>query len=595
MTFISSLAPDPLTASPTDYGLPDWVTDIREPQRQAVDEILNAYREGARVVFLDGPTGSGKTLIAELVRLSLVRSKGLYIATTRALQDQFAKDFTYARVLKGRSNYPTLDAPELFDDRFHPLSAADCLTSVELLPACDGCPKVPSLEREPHCFNCHPFDRCPYQVARTEALEGQLAVTNTAYFITEANGPGRFSDASGAGNPDPFSLVVVDEADTLEQQLMSFVDIEVSATNVRRWNLGQPVKVSVAQSWHEWVVEAVRKMKSTVAGLDTAARANPSDRKRITELKRARGLLGNLMRLDEAFNEPETHPAWVYDPKQHHDGKVVFRPVTVEDYGAKCLWEHAGHWLLMSASLISTQEMAESTGLTLMDGWSWRTVSMPSNFPVENRPVRIIPGPAVSARTREESEPVIAELVAEVGRLHPEDRILVHTVSYRLAEVFFDCLRRDAELRGRLVQYSSGKEKDAALSWYINTPGAIMLAPSLDRGTDLPEDLCRVQVIAKVPFLFLDAQTSARLYGTGQAGQLWYDVATIRTLVQMTGRGIRSETDHAETFILDGQFMKLWNKRRMMFPAWWREAVDFSGTPELQSIVNLSHQSRTGS
>jgi Rad3-related DNA helicase len=104
-----------------------------------------------------------------------------------------------------------------------------------------------------------------------------------------------------------------------------------------------------------------------------------------------------------------------------------------------------------------------------------------------------------------------------------------------------------------------------------------MFAPSLDRGIDLPYDLCGTQIIAKVPFLYLgDKQISARMHSPG--GGNWYTVHTIRTIVQMSGRGMRSADDYCTTYILDSQFTtNLYKRSSNLFPQWWRDAVEIKG------------------
>jgi Rad3-related DNA helicase len=42
----------------------------------------------------------------------------------------------------------------------------------------------------------------------------------------------------------------------------------------------------------------------------------------------------------------------------------------------------------------------------------------------------------------------------------------------------------------------------------------------------------------------------------------------------MTGRGVRSATDSATTYVLDSNFGRIFRLNRTLFPAWWREAVD---------------------
>ena len=46
----------------------------------------------------------------------------------------------------------------------------------------------------------------------------------------------------------------------------------------------------------------------------------------------------------------------------------------------------------------------------------------------------------------------------------------------------------------------------------------------------------------------------------------WYDVSTIRTIIQSIGRSIRSETDTAVTYILDSDWKRLYNKSKKMLP-----------------------------
>ena len=90
----------------------------------------------------------------------------------------------------------------------------------------------------------------------------------------------------------------------------------------------------------------------------------------------------------------------------------------------------------------------------------------------------------------------------------------------------------------------------------------------------MPDDLCRVQIIAKCPFPALgDKQIAARLHTEG--GQLWYTVKTVRDIVQMTGRAVRHDDDWAITYIFDSSFGKsLWNRWKNLFPKWWQESVN---------------------
>ena len=108
-TSLSSYGPEPW---------PDWVRGFRDHQVAAVEEIMDGYARGKKVMVLDAPVGSGKTLIAEMVRrrLAVEGLEGadgsmLYVAHSRGLQAQFLADFPAAKVLMGKANYPTRDGP----------------------------------------------------------------------------------------------------------------------------------------------------------------------------------------------------------------------------------------------------------------------------------------------------------------------------------------------------------------------------------------------------------------------------------------------------------------------------------------------------
>ena len=144
---------------------------------------------------------------------------------------------------------------------------------------------------------------------------------------------------------------------------------------------------------------------------------------------------------------------------------------------------------------------------------------------------------------------------------------MIHTKSYALTEAIYR-----GSGNSRMMTYGSSKERAEALERFKATPDAVMLAPSFERGVDLPHDLCRVIIVAKVPWPYLgDKQISRRRRGKG--GLRWYAVETIRSIVQMTGRGMRSKGDYCETYILDQQFLGLWREWKRLFPKWWRDAV----------------------
>jgi len=578
------ISPDPRDQSWGDPPLPPWVTSFRPSQLDAVEEIVENIDNGVRFNILDAPTGTGKTLIGEMVRRQIGGARrGIYVCTTKTLQDQFAADFPYAKVLKGRANYPTLDHPHLFNDRFKPLTAGDCTKRKTELPACSGCDMGEITEEKVlHCENCHPWYRCPYEQAKIQAIQHPLAVTNTAYFLGESNSVGRIADKR--------DLTIVDECDTLESILMGQVEVSLSARFRKKYDIDVPQQKTKPESWLEWCeYEALPKIGRAIEKMQ-----NP---RTVDEIKELRTLNNALHRLSIMHSQmtDEHGVGWIYSGMDDDGFKArkrssradeencEFKPVRVDAVAGDFVWQHGKNWLLMSGTIIDPHEFVESLGITE----EWALVKVPNVFPAENRPVHIAPVASMTNKEKETAWPLMVEGIAAVCRLHPDERVLVHTVSYAFTQYVFDVLRK-TDLMKRLVVYSGARDREQALDLYKSIEGSVLLGPSMDRGVDLPGDLCRVQVICKVPFLNLgDPQVKARLYSMG--GERWYAVQTVRTLVQMCGRGVRSKDDHCHTYILDTQFVtNLWNKSKMLLPGWFKDAFNWSGKDRLTMAANAT-------
>ena len=199
---------------------------------------------------------------------------------------------------------------------------------------------------------------------------------------------------------------------------------------------------------------------------------------------------------------------------------------------------------------------------------SYGTVLVPSTFSPDRRPIFLYP---IAEMSKKKLEASAAPVTAAVNKILAtrDGRILIHTVSYDLNKYIE---QRLIAVRP-VFTYSSSAAKQRAIDGYLSHSDAVLLAPSLDRGIDLPDDSCRHIVIPKIPFPNLgDKQISQRMYSKG--GSLWYAVKTIRTLVQMTGRGFRSEDDYCDSYVLDKQFLtNIWRKSKHLLPEWWKEAL----------------------
>ena len=86
----------------------------RQRQEHILKEICDAFNSGYKRIILEAPTGFGKSPLAVSFALTLGSS---YICTsTKELQSQYANDFSYLKVVKGKSNFPCLVKEDFIRD-----------------------------------------------------------------------------------------------------------------------------------------------------------------------------------------------------------------------------------------------------------------------------------------------------------------------------------------------------------------------------------------------------------------------------------------------------------------------------------------------
>jgi Rad3-related DNA helicase len=310
--------------------LPLWVEEVYPHQLKAITDILDTYESGHSVAVLDAPTGSGKTLIAELVRQSL-NARAIYICSSLSLQEQFFRDFPDAAIIRGRANYTT----HLYADQYPDINAGDC-TKVR-------------LQDELICEWCDPVSFCPYERAKRAAIGSDLMCANIQYFLHEAN----YVKSIPIGR----QLIIVDEADLLEEALLHFVEVHISEHKAKQLDIAPPEKKTVESAWIEWAVYAESHLKD-IYQRDSRFHGNTPTA--IRQRKSLENLIRNVGRLNDNSTGLRAG-GWVYTG--YDRGDIAFKPITVDHIARDYLWRHCSRWLLMSATTISFRVLMESLGL----------------------------------------------------------------------------------------------------------------------------------------------------------------------------------------------------------------------------------------
>ena len=537
--------------TPRELNLPKRFTAWRPGQGELVEKIAHSQE---KFFLLDAPTGTGKSLIGIAVHKSRLAGKSerevlarlsgksesefkdrcIYITRTKQLQDQILHEFPSARTLKGRNNYPCAKHPEEFPE----YTAADCTTSDH--HNCSGKDKKPL--------------NCLYYSAKREAVKAPLAILNSSYYLTEVNGPGQFEDAD---------LVIIDEIDSMEGDLMNHIQLQVTTTQLNRYNLDLPKDPHSLEGWMSWasMVEIAPVLERMTKQLTLI----PEDHWTDVEIKlnRQTNQLHNFQ-MKLADFQMEVDDTWLFSEVQREKDTVfTFKPAQVRNYADRYLWKHGKSFLGMSSTILDPEIMTNDMGIK---DWAYANSECP--FPLHHRPIYYNPVVNLTRRTMDTELPKLARAIMDIMNAYPKDKILVHTTSFSIR----DYLLRTLPTQNRLTSHNTANREQMLSHFKRSRAPLVMLSPSFDRGVDLRDDFCRCVIICKVPYISMgDPQVKARMKLPG--GDRWYLLKAIQSIIQMSGRGVRSELDYCDTYILDRQFGSLRQRMGKAFPSWWLSAL----------------------
>ncbi|MDA4123265.1 MAG: DEAD/DEAH box helicase family protein [Thaumarchaeota archaeon] len=532
---------------------------MRPFQREILDKLEAEIAARRKYIILEAPVGFGKSAVAA----ALCRYMGsAYILTsTKQLQDQYASDFGF-RVVKGKSNFqclvPTSSGLQV------PCNKGRCEVDWRL----SDCPHYLTFEqfdehkkhrcdRESKCE--HGNRLCPYYEQKWTAFRTAVAVCNYPFFLSEL----KYTDELPHRK-----LLVCDEVHDLEKQLVGFASFSLRRSTLESYGEGvPPEKTAIPDRGLEDPSAWLDTLKDKIGIFDDFCEAHLDDGDAQDRVASAKSSLESL----EGFTESlKTNPEnWVVNKvKKSPDGlveEVVFQPINVGGYVGPLL-STADTVLMMSATVFSKDLLCTTVGLDPAEV-SFIKVSE-SVFPVSNRPIYAMNVAQLNRANLEASLDGIARAVDEIMDRHSNERGVIHTTSYQQVNLIMS--RVSEKNRARLITTDGGFERSVLLQIHGATGASVLISPSLFQGVDLKDELSRFQVVVKVPYPDLsERRTRVKL----ERDRGWYDWQTALRLVQTYGRSVRSETDHAVTYVLDSNFTRFVGEQKGMFPSYFLEAV----------------------
>lgn len=185
-------------------------------------------------------------------------------------------------------------------------------------------------------------------------------------------------------------------------------------------------------------------------------------------------------------------------------------------------------------------------------------IDIPSSFPKENRPLVFVKDlPTLNYKTELTQEHPTISALKTILENHKDDKGIIHCSNYS----FFRQLQKIFKSDKRFVWVEQGKDKTQYLNKHAAAKGGtVLVSPAMLEGVDLKDDLARFQVMVKVPFPMLDDYTRRMM----AIYKNYYDNEVATSIMQAYGRAVRSESDHAVFYVLDGAFGKFAGRKDLL-------------------------------
>lgn len=521
---------------------------MRPAQVRALDGWSNAVNKSKQFGIFELPTGAGKSALSWTIgshaqsTLQAGVRPGAYILTTqKSLQEQYMRDFAKQGMadLKGAANYRCHD----FD--------TDCQTGTLMRNA-----HKKATGEETKCTSCE------YRAAKLRFIGAPIGVTNFAYFLSEV---------AHIGQLPPRNVLIIDEAHNTESQILGQVEIEITKARCETFGAPPPrfFQAGATLDARAYVLDTfLPAAQDAIARLDELSKDLPMA-ERMNALKRIAGMKQFTGKINALKEDPANLTDW-FCSSDDATGALKLRPLTAARIAHEALFKMGHRVVFMSATILDAAAFARGLGISPSNGGFCR---VESDFPIENRPIHFFPVGSMSRKNIAASTPAMLRFIERILTKHANERGIIHAQSYALANTIKKHLdTTDHASRILMPEAGYGSRKQALDQHHSSDEPTVLLSPSMTEGLDLHGDLSRFCICPKVPYPSLgDPFVKARM----EYDANWYGWTTALSLIQATGRSIRSREDHAVTYILDSDFENFMSRSGGIMPKWWTDSIQY--------------------
>ena len=522
----------------------------RNSQIRLINKINWAIGEGYKNIILEAGTGTGKSAIA--TTLANMYEDSYILTMTKQLQEQYLDDFSHMLVeIKGRGNY-----------------------KCNYKGNCDFCIKAE--------YNLRKCSDCPFQIAFKKAVGAENVITNYDFLYY-----------AGVVNPllDSRELLILDEAHNLERKMLMLSSCELNREYISTKfgiDIFEPIMHRVKSNndlkrnpkyWTELCGDLIKECKKRIKKIE--GDANKTVQVTLDEFESNPSKYSNFNYVEKQNLEQDIKNFGAIQLGLAHDELIIdlpdkksilgekmdisaeFKPFSVAD-DTQNLLNLGNICIFLTGTLGSKDKFCEWNNINPDETYY---IYEKSPFDVAKRPIYTDFVGRMSGYRRGKPNWKNKRAIAKVRELldkHSGEKGVIHTSSNEQAFWIMD------ELRGYPFMFVGGEDRNIVLKEFTESDeDIILIGASIKDGVDFKGDLCRFQIVFKIPYPQLNEQVKYRM----ALDPKWFYYQTVMALMQAYGRGIRDMDDWCVMYIIDSSFKQLFDYNRGFFNEYFTEAV----------------------
>lgn len=497
------------------YG--DSFEEARSYQIETISQIYNAIEEGYKYIFLEACSGFGKSLIATTISRIYSKGKSYILTPTNQLLTPYVEYFEKygLKKVKARKFSKCKRTNNSRTCSYAYCREFDCKYFKNL-----------NLDKE-----LSQKMTCNYQYQLYEGLNSDAIACTYDYFFTEAFRQKNFLKKR--------KLIICDEGHNIDNLASSGSSLMLYSRTLDGLGLDSEVEYKDLLETEDYYFFLLKAQHAYIEELEILP-YNSSNRKL---LEKDLFKLNNFL---DYFEDGDNNISFEFIEEDSGNHRFVFRPIKTKKFISDVLFDYSDVCIFMSSSIFDYESFANDLGINQSEIFK---LEIEPIFDLSKNPIKVYNKFNMEYDNLKEIKFDTLPIIDEILDNHRFEKGIIHAFSNECKEFLYENLSDQR----RLITHQTEDRETQLERFKEGRPNLVFVSSSMDEGVDLPGELCRFQILFKLPYPSTEDDRVEVREATFEDGEDWYKYKMLTRLIQAYGRGIRYEGDYCQTYLLDNR------------------------------------------